>query len=88
MFLLNFRISEKFIGEARIELLQKSKNGEFDIAESDLTVLKCLLQDNRLTNQTITDVMAAFLFAGVEQVNKLYLSLSLKKFARIFMFRS
>lgn len=65
-----YRISEKFIGEARIELLQKSKNGEFDIAESDLTVLKCLLQDNRLTNQTITDVMAAFLFAGVEQVSQ------------------
>lgn len=64
-----YRISEKYIEEARMELL-KSKNGESDIAESDLTVLKCLFQDNRLTNQTITDVMAAFLFAGVEQVSQ------------------
>lgn len=60
-----------------MELLQKSKDGEFDIAESDLTVLKYLLQDKRLTNKTITDVMAAFLFAGVEQVNSLSLCLSL-----------
>lgn len=59
-----------------MELLQKSKDGEFDIAESDLTVLKYLLQDKRLTNKTITDVMAAFLFAGVEQVNSLCVSLS------------
>lgn len=61
--------------------LHKSKNGESDIAESDLTVLKCLFQDNRLTNQTITDVMAAFLFAGVEQV---ILSLSLSQNSRAY----
>lgn len=59
-----------------MELLQENKDGEFDIAESDMTVLKYLLQDKRLTNKTMTDVMAAFLFAGVEQVNSLSLSLS------------
>lgn len=59
-----------------MELLQENKDGEFEIAESDMTVLKYLLQDKRLTNKTMTDVMTAFLFAGVEQVNSLSLSLS------------
>lgn len=66
-----YRISEKFIEEARLDLLLKSKDGNFDIPENELTVLKYLLQDKRLTNKTITDLMASFLFAGVEQVSQI-----------------
>lgn len=62
---LNFRISGKYIDEARKEL-ERNPN----TTDGDLTILNSIIQNERMPNAFIVNLMAAILFGGVEQVRQ------------------
>ncbi|XP_056015991.1 1,25-dihydroxyvitamin D(3) 24-hydroxylase, mitochondrial-like isoform X2 [Ostrea edulis] len=61
-----YRISGKYIDEARKEL-ERNPN----TTDGDLTILNSIIQNERMPNAFIVNLMAAILFGGVEQVSQL-----------------
>nr|XP_034332578.1 cytochrome P450 10 isoform X2 [Crassostrea gigas] len=68
-----YRISEKYVDEARTELenqrnlTEGSQSGKFG---EEQTILRFLIQNGRMPNEFIVNFMTALLFGGVEQVSQ------------------
>jgi hypothetical protein len=62
-----FRISKTYIDEAMKDLERNPRT-----SDSDLTILKFLIKNERMPNAFIVNLMAAILFAGVEQVRQVF----------------
>ncbi|XP_061176499.1 1,25-dihydroxyvitamin D(3) 24-hydroxylase, mitochondrial-like isoform X2 [Saccostrea echinata] len=66
-----YRISEKYIDEARRELNRREGDLRLDPSDGDLTILKSLLQNERMPDSCTVTLMSALLYGGVEQVSQL-----------------
>lgn len=65
-----YRISQKYIDEARRELARREGSHHLDGNEGDLTILKSLLQNEQMPDSCLVTLMSALLYGGVEQVSQ------------------